>query len=278
MKDNLFCKEGENGFINWQFERTVEFGFEIDLSELKKILPAKITPLEVRPGVGIIGIGITKFPDGNLGCLSAFDEVLLNVYVSQNLRKTSPDGTNKIPWISCYMLSVAGNSDGFLKHTYLVDKMPIYICKNLTVENSRVENGDYNFAVYEDEETILDLKWTDSNFTPKQFEKRDAFIQIFLGFQGKLYYESLLTSGSLFTHQKDGNAGKLYSHPFFRGLDLSKVSSYCNFQFISLHSRRFSFYTPELLCPLSPKDFDPTKDNESDIKEFLAKTKNLYSV
>ena len=278
MTDNLFCKPGKNGFINWQVKHIVEFCFEIDLSEIKKFIPTRIIPLEVRPGIGVLSFSIPKFPDGNLGCLSAFDEHALRVYIAKDFRKTTRDGLDRVPFFSTYMLSVAANSDGFLQHTYLIDKMPIYLCQNLVVENSGVEKGNYDFVVYDDRGMIADLKWTYPNFPQEQIEEKDVFIQIYLGYQGKLYYETLLASiDSFFIHQKEGNAGKLYPHPFFRGLDLSKVSSYCNFQFIALNFKQYSFYTPELLSPLKPKDFDPTKHNESDIKAFLNGSKAIVS-
>lgn len=274
MTDNLFCKEGKDGFINWNLGSSLTFFFEIDISVIKKIIPSTINPLEVRPGIGLFEIGISKFPSGNLDCLPAFNEVSLGVFVHQNLRKKSPAGMKRPAFMSVYMLTIAGDNDGFLKHTYLIDKMPIYICKNLVIDNTGIKDGNYDVLVYDDHGKIADLKWTYPNFPTNQFEKKDYSIQIYLGNQGSLYYLALLASGNIFIHQKTENAGKLYPHPIFRGLDLSKVSSYCNSQFVAIDFKRYAFYTPEYLSPLAPEDFDPTKDNESEIKEFLASVKS----
>ncbi len=274
MTDNLFCKEGKDGFINWQLGYSLTFCFEIDVSEIKKIIPRSLIPLEVRPGVGILEIAISKFPDGNLGCLPAFNEVSWCIFVHQNLRKRAPNGTKRAAFISAYMLGVAGDNDGFLKHAYLIDKMPIYICKNLVIENTGMKDGNHDALVYDDRGKIANLKWTYPNFPTNRFEKKDYFIQVYIGHEGNLYYLSVLATGKIFIHQKTENAGKLYPHPIFRGLDLSKVSSYCNSQFVAIDFKRYAFYTPEYLSPLGPKDFDPTKDNESEIKEFLVSVKS----
>lgn len=237
-----FCQEGKDGFIDWSLKSDNMFIFEIPIDRVKPFLPKGLNAIEIRPGIGLCMVAISRFNKNCLGFLPEFTEPNFSICVQNDLSKRDPTGEGRIPQFSFFMVSVTANNEDFLTHTQCVDKMPIYRSRNLVIESD-----GFDVKVKDDNGPIVDLYFSYENFDVALFEKNEWFIQVYSSSEGKLYYDPVLWSGKSFEHQKQDNKSRFYDHPFFQGLKVSDITS-CYLQAISIDNEAlFRFYSPVII-------------------------------
>lgn len=221
--------------IRWTFDFDLFFLFEIDVADIALPMPRGTFPQEVRPGVGLIGIGVLLGVDGNPhASMGRFTEISWCVVVEPDVSRRMP-----IPRYSVVTGNVGSDSEAFLRHAADVDKLPIFRHKNLRCTVDREASSAY---VEDDDGPILRLFNTspDPIYVPRvnwmQMRSREA---------GE-WFQALSWSGDACEHGYDHRGGELFPHPFWEGITIRGLGDRCYLQVVARPGAEIDmdFYEP----------------------------------
>ena len=227
-------------YVSWNSYFDMILQFEIDTNKIASYLPKRIRSLEVRPGKSLLSVGVPCFKKGNLGYLPEFHEIFWGVIVQPSYSRQQAS----FPRSAYYTVNVSGDSDGFLEYAYSDDKMPIYENANLKIRHLTnpvgVEAEDAHGPIFSIRNTQQNLFFEAQNQVVQVYSSPDR--------NNEVFSNTVQWIGSACQHQKKGNWGKLYNHPFFMGLNVESLSETdCYMQIVSKPDAEIEmrFFTPE---------------------------------
>ena len=147
---------GEN-LIIWEFDYAMTTFYEVDTDQISSLLPKELSPMEIVPGVSLLNITAFNFPEGGLGHLPNFQELIAAIVVA-------PDLSRGVPKFAMYVFSLGSTSQDHLDHSADYYKLPSYNkLKNDEINRkiNEVEFGDDDGSILtmnnccKDIETIL---------------------------------------------------------------------------------------------------------------------------
>ncbi|MFB0517602.1 MAG: hypothetical protein ACETWG_13520 [Candidatus Neomarinimicrobiota bacterium] len=198
--------KNKEGLIIWQLNFALSTIYEIETEAIEHLVPKRLTPIEVAPGISLLHLAAFNFPEGGLGYLPEFQELVLSLIVT-------PDLSRGVPQSAMYVLSLGSTCQEHLDHCVNYYKLPVY------GQFTKVSlQQDPHSVKYEDGNgPIISMK----NIHPNPVYTKDGrYYQAFVKEAGEIYVADVEMKGSLFEHQSTGDAGQMWSHPFFRDIDL----------------------------------------------------------
>lgn len=207
--------------VPWTFSHDQVFLFEIDVAAIDLEVPRGRFLQEVRPGVGLVGIGGLTAPAGNLGRLPALVEINWFVLLE-------PDLSLPMPTARFAMLTgrVASDCPAFLDHCERADKLPVYRSRGLRVEHDPAASA---YRAEDEHGPIFSMRSTFTG-TPR-FEPRTLWLQHH-STQGGGWIQVFRWEGGFFEHQQGHDAATVHPHPFFDGIDTRGLGDRCYMQMI----------------------------------------------
>lgn len=221
----------------WRTDYEYYILVEMPLEYLSAKLPKWIKPIELRPGIGLLGIGAICFLEGNLhGKLPVVYEISLSIVVQPLLGSKMP-----VPRMAVYTFNITADNAAMLEYANNIDKFSYY-----SPNNFRVLAND-SFSTYEcsdDKGPIISFKPNNKNFS---FEHSLFYFQIFSEIEGKFYSRFVKWEGSKSETQEPlGSCYKLYNHPFFKGLEFGDQPQSCYMEMLGRFGT-VNYYRPVLI-------------------------------
>ncbi|MCA9492642.1 MAG: hypothetical protein KC621_22065 [Myxococcales bacterium] len=186
--------------------------FEIPLTRLAGRVPAPLSPIEVRPGVGLVSVTMCRVQEGGVhgahGPLPAYDEVVFCVHVDPDLERGVPDlAMLVLTFAATEARALAANAD---HHDLPVLDRPIRV----TLDGHRQEVSDADGPI---------ANLTCEHPTPR-YEQRPAVLQVYTPTEsGVRTYDETFEARS-FRHQRRAPCAVLHDHPLFAGVDVSGLT------------------------------------------------------
>jgi hypothetical protein len=222
--DDRFARVGDDDLvITWHIQKHLMFAWEVDVEALDPFIPRELTPVEVRPGIGLISVATILYQPGNFGPDSpAFFELVSVAHVVSDLSVTMP-----VPRFSMHALNVWSNSPDFVRQEGELLFTPAELVPSLAIDfGAKTDTSDARDA----DGPIISLR----NTHPEPVFAHDEMWGQHTNDTVGLHFGVWEWDGLKFEHQRGGDAGKLYPHRFWRGLDLSRVRG-CYRQMIPPH-------------------------------------------
>lgn len=199
----------QEGLLIWEFDFAFTTFYEIETEFIDHLVPKRLSPVEVAPGVSLLSLIAFNFPEGALGTLPEFQELTLSLIVT-------PDLSRGVPKSAMFVLSLGSTNQEHLDHCTSYYKLPVY--GQFTRVN--IQRGTHAVEYEDSNGPILAMK----NVHPSpEFSKGEHYFQAFVEDAGDIYVADVIMKGNLFEHQQAGEAGKLWPHPFFRGIDVNST-------------------------------------------------------
>lgn len=220
----------------WTFAFGMYFLFEIDVSAIRLPMPRNVHPLEVRPGVGLIGVAVYSSDAGNLNGLPAFHEVGWTVSIEPDLSRDMPT-----PKFSFVVGNVSSECAEFVEHANTVDKMTVYHSPTL---KARIDPVRFSASFSDERGPILDL-WSTQKMAPR-FQERMLWGQQVARRQDGDWFQAWSWKGWMFDHQQGHKAAVFHPHPIFDGIDIEGLGDRCYLQMMSKPGEPITetFYRP----------------------------------
>ena len=197
--------KNNEGLIIWEFDFALTTFYEIETEAIEHLIPKRLTPIEVAPGVSLLNLTALNFPEGALGKLPEFQELSFSLIVT-------PDLSRGVPKFAMHILSLSSTNQEHLDHCVSYYKLPV--CEpftKATIQHDPLE------AEFEDADGPIT---TMKNIHPSPgYDEGERYFQAFVEEASDIYVADVVMKGSIFEHQNAGDAGKLWPHPFFRGID-----------------------------------------------------------
>lgn len=207
----------------WTMSFGMYFFFEIALEAIRVPMPRNTFPMEVRPGIGLVGIGVYAGEEGNLGGLPAFSEIGWTITTEADLSRPMPT-----PKFSFVVGNVASECAGFVEHANQVDKMTVYHSPTL---EARIEPSRFSASFRDERGPILDI-WSTHRGAPRFAEHTLWGQQVARRADGD-WFQAWSWRGSMFEHQQGHRAAVFHPHPIFEGIDVAGLGDRCYLQMMS---------------------------------------------
>ncbi|UCH63113.1 MAG: hypothetical protein JSU77_01265 [Fidelibacterota bacterium] len=205
----MTSNNNQEGLIIWNFDFAFTTFYEVETDAIEHLVPKPLTPIEVAPGISLFSLIALNFPKGALSTLPEFQELILSLIVI-------PDLSRGVPKSAMYILSLGSTNQEHLDHCTNYYRLPVF------GKFSKV-NIQYDPLIveYEDDQgPIVSMK----NIHPRpEYGEGERYFQAFVKDAADIYVADVLMKGSLFEHQQAGEVGKLWPHPFFRGIKVNEV-------------------------------------------------------
>lgn len=199
--------------IDWRINRHLFYTFEIDSDAAERILPESLQMVELRPGVALMSVGILRYEPGHFGPASpVFYELVGAVHVSPDMATDMPVPT--MTFSSFCVLSDSGDFVAQEGYTLYTPARHAPLRLDLTADELGV-------AVSDGDGPILSMP---SAHPPPRWVHKEMWGQHFTNTKG-LQHGIWEWDGRLFEHQRRLPGWKLFPHPFWSGLDVSRVRS-----------------------------------------------------
>ena len=196
-----------DNLIIWEFDFAMTTFYEVDTDLITPLLPKQISPMEIVPGVSLLNITAFNFPEGGLGHLPKFQELIASIVVT-------PDLSRGVPKFAMYVFSLGSTCQDHLDHSADYYKLPSY--KKLEYGNINRENNAIEFG--DKDGSILTMNNCSTNIG--NFLGHERYFQAFVSQDDNLFIADLYLKAALFEHQDQGDAGIINNHPFLKGLEL----------------------------------------------------------
>lgn len=192
----------------WNFDFALTTFYEVDAFQLESLIPPQLSLQEAAPGVGLINITAFNFVKGQLGALPEFQELILSAIVS-------PDLSRGVPSAAMFVLSLTSTCQEHLDHSQDYYKLPVV--ELLTESSIDKINHEINFE--DGNGKIAQIK----NCTPviSEYDYSKRYFQAFTKEGEHIFISDVFIEAPLFEHQESGDTGKLYEHPFFKGIEVN---------------------------------------------------------
>ena len=191
----------------WNFDFALTTFYEVDAFQLESLIPPQLSLQEAAPGVGLINVTAFNFVKGQLGALPEFQELILSAIVS-------PDLSRGVPSAAMFVLSLTSTCQEHLDHSQDYYKLPVV--ELLTESSIDKINHEINFE--DGNGKIAQIKNCAPVINEYNYSKR--YFQAFTKEGEHVFISDVFIEASLFEHQESGDTGKLYEHPFFKGIEV----------------------------------------------------------
>lgn len=197
--------------INWDIKHQFGFVFEIPTEEVRKVIPASagLHPYELRPGISGMFLGYNDYNPGNEiygEKQPAFQEITRAFLLPPNLSISMP-----IPRFTFFLHRIASNNPTFIKQEEEKLHLPTYYAPSLQV----IANEAKTSAVAKDDKGIIQ-EWRNTNPDVRYYSD-DFFGQYYTIQDNKIYFGVFYWAGEACVHQKPGDGGGIYEHPYLTG-------------------------------------------------------------
>ncbi|UCD38942.1 MAG: hypothetical protein JSW54_05550 [Fidelibacterota bacterium] len=192
--------------LTWEFDFALSTYYEIETEAIEHLLPKQLNPIEVAPGIALMSLTALNFPPGALGHLPEFQELIFGLIVT-------PDLSRGVPKFAMYIVSLSSTNREHLEHCVQHYRLPVHgQFTGVSLQH------DPHVVEYEDADgPILSMR----NIHPNPaYGEGERYFQAFVMDNDRLYVADVVMKGSLFEHQQTGDAGKLWPHPFYNGVDV----------------------------------------------------------
>ncbi len=214
--------------VKWYITRQIMFSFEIDTKDAEKVLPEDVVPIELRPGISLLHVSALSYAGGNFGSDSPpFSEVVAVISVPPDLSWEMP-----IPRFSFFPINIYSDSQDFVDGEAEGIQTPTSLVKSLNVS---FHPDGMGVSISDDRGKIAEFTNT-AGEEDRPYRDYDIWGQHYNVTRGPLFGGPWHWQGHGFEHQKKGQWGKLYDHPIFKGINVSRVRT-CFRQMISTVGR-----------------------------------------
>ena len=223
-----------DNLIIWEFDFAMTTFFEVDTDLIAPLLPKQISPMEIVPGVSLLNITAFNFPEGGLGHLPNFQELIASIVVA-------PDLSRGVPKFAMYVFSLGSTCQEHLDHSADYYKLPSYE----KLEFGKINRVDNVIEFGDKDGSILTMKNCGDNIG--DFLGHERYFQAFTLQDDTLFIADLYLKAELFEHQDQGDAGIINNHPFLKGLELFEEERVPYLQMLlepSTRGKQF-YYKPE---------------------------------
>ncbi len=197
----------KDGLIVWQYDFALSTFYEVETDAIEHLVPKRLAPVQVAPGVSLINLTALNFVAGALDSLPEFQELILSVVVT-------PDLSRGVPTSAMHVISLGSTNAEHLDHCVSYYKLPVY------GQFSKVDlQHDPHTALYEDSHGPV-VRLENVHPTPDYFEG-ERYFQAFVEENGDLFVADVVMKGQLYEHQDAGDSDEFWDHPFFRSIDLT---------------------------------------------------------
>lgn len=208
-----FARVGDDELvIEWHIKKHVMFTWEIDVEALDKLVPEELTPIEIRPGVGLFSVAAVLYEaDEFYPGSPEFNELVSVAHVQSNLAIAMP-----LPKFSMHAISVYSDSPDFIRQEAEKLFTPTHLDPSLEFTWPEKTDG---VAARDKDGPIVSFT---STHPEPVFTHDEMWGQHYNDTQG-LHWGIWEWDGMKCEHQMKGNAGHFYPHPFFKGMDLERI-------------------------------------------------------
>lgn len=219
--------------LTWWHDFAMVCAWEVPMSALARLVPARLQPIEVRPGVGLFLINTAHYLDGIVEGVPAHYELALNVMCQPDLRVDMPT-----PNLTFFTPRITSTSAAFLEHARDVDHFEPYFASGLRAELAR---DRARVAFWDDDGLIVELY---STHPQPVFETTTIWGQYYTEREGVLRLGKFQWVGTMFEHQRPEPCARFNrEHPIWGGLDLGGAAERTYLQMIgppdALHATVF---------------------------------------
>jgi hypothetical protein len=198
--------------LHWRVRKQLLYLWEIDTEALAPVVPPSLDLIEVRPGRGLLAVEALHYhTDHFRPGYREFLEIVLTAAVQPDLSLAMP-----VPRFCMHAISVYSDSPEFVNQEAELLFTPTELVPKLRFAFSPDDSGA---DIYDGDTPILSMKNT---HPAPEFAPKTLFGQYYTNTRG-LQLGMWRWDGEMFEHMKGGDWGKLYPHPFFKGIDLGRV-------------------------------------------------------
>lgn len=203
---------GLESTVDYLIDENLNFMYEVDASHVLPLMPPQISPKEPRIGKALINVGYMKFDATPIGGRPDAIELTLSVIINPDLTLDMP-----VPRMCLYDLHIASNCLVFVEHEDEIQKLKGMHLPGLS---RKMDSRGNRLEVWDDDGPLF----TFINPNPLSiFKSEIACGQYISSHPDGLYQGVILWEGVGCEQQSSGDCGKLYPHPFFKGIDVSWV-------------------------------------------------------
>lgn len=210
--DRFAAVDGDPLTLVWRLQKQIMFNWEIDTEALEPFVPGELTLVEVRPGISLLSITGMHYAGGHFGENSPpFFELAVLAHVQSDLSVRMP-----VSRFAAYSISIYSNSIDFLRQVGKTTFSPVL--HNPSLELTFTENWD-GMDARDKDGPIVSLR----NTHPNPIYKADEMWGQHYNDTTGLRFGVWEWEGCKFEHMHKGNAGRFHPHPFFKGIDISRI-------------------------------------------------------
>ena len=207
MSEHPAVLAGQALSVAWRVRHQTLFLYEVDLDAILELVPQRLSPRELRPGIGMCAIETLDYLPGHFGDTTGSFEIVFSVMVEPDLRLAMP-----VPQMSLYVASVLSSSAAFVEHEQELLRMPMTHHAGLAMafspDGASVEVADRGEQI---------VRCHNTGGAPV-FVPKVNWGLIYTQQRGELHQGAFRWEGEVFEHQRRGDHGGLAAHPFFGGL------------------------------------------------------------
>ncbi len=198
--------------IEWHLQKHLMFSWEIDLEELDKFVPAELTAIEVRPGVGLFSVATLLYhPNQFRPGSPPFLELVSVAHVQADLSVKMP-----MSRFAMHAISVYSDSPDFIEQEGQKLFTPTTLDPSLRMTWTETADG---VDASDDDGPIISFRSTNPN---PVYTHDEMWGQHYNDTHG-LHFGVWEWDGEKCEHMQRGNAGTFHPHPFFKGMDLGRI-------------------------------------------------------
>lgn len=203
---------GDPLVIEWHIQRHIMFTWEVDLEAIEPLIPPELTAVEVRPGIALFSVAALLYEPGQFRPDSPpFLELVSVAHVQPDLSVKMP-----VSRFAMHAISVYSDSPDFIQQEGEKLFTPTTFDPSLKFTFTEAWDG---VDASDDDGPIISFKSTHPSpvYTPDEM-----WGQHFNDSHG-LHFGIWEWDGIKFEHMHRGDAGRLHQHPFFKGMDTSRI-------------------------------------------------------
>lgn len=198
--------------IEWHLQKHIMFSWEIDLEEIEKFIPRELTAIEVRPGRGLFSVACLLYqPDQFRPGSPPFLELVSVAHVQADLSVKMP-----VSRFAMHAISVYSDSPDFIEQEGQKLFTPTTLDPSLKM--TWTDNVDGVDAL-DDDGPIISFRSTNPN---PVYTRDEMWGQHYNDTRG-LHFGVWEWDGEKCEHMQRGDAGTFHPHPFFKGMNLSRI-------------------------------------------------------
>ncbi len=211
--EDRFARVGDDPLvIEWHLQKHIMFTWEIDVEALEPLVPDDLTVVEVRPGIGLFSVATLLYQPNQFRPGSPpFLELVSVAHVQADLSVKMP-----MTRFAMHAISVYSDSPDFIAQE--AEKLFTPTCFDPSLKMNFAENWD-GVEAYDDDGPIISFQSTNPN---PVYTSDEMWGQHYNATHG-LHFGVWQWDGVKCEHMQRGNAGKFHPHPFFKGMDLSRI-------------------------------------------------------